>query len=261
MAEEQVQAPEPAAAAPAPEVHTPSPVEQQALAQGWVPEDEWTGDPAQWRPAKEYVDRGELYKKIDDVKRENRKLREAFDALGQHHAKVNKLAYERALADLKEKKKEALAEGDVNAVVEIDDQIAEHRAAVQQPAQVAQPTGPHPDYTAWIAKNTWYTADQDMKQFADTVASNYAIQNNERDPSAILAEVDRRVRKAFPQKFVNPNRDKPGSVEGSTNKGASKKDTIELSDREKQIMERIVKYTPGMTKEKYLEEYKAVRGR
>ena len=51
--------------------NTPEPAqfdeyEQRASAEGWVPKEEWTGDPAQWRPAKEFLDRGELFKKIEE---------------------------------------------------------------------------------------------------------------------------------------------------------------------------------------------------
>jgi hypothetical protein len=41
-------------------------IEQRASSRGWVPKDEWDGDPEEWRPAKEFIDRGELFKKIED---------------------------------------------------------------------------------------------------------------------------------------------------------------------------------------------------
>ena len=31
---------------------------EEARKQGWVPEDEWKGDPDKWRPAEEFVERG-----------------------------------------------------------------------------------------------------------------------------------------------------------------------------------------------------------
>ena len=40
------------------------PYELEAREQGWKPQDEYEGDPNKWRPAKEFVERGELFGKI-----------------------------------------------------------------------------------------------------------------------------------------------------------------------------------------------------
>ena len=54
-------------------------VEQRALDQGWVPQDEWQGDPDDWRPAKEFIDRGELFRKIDELKNENKRIKQGVE--------------------------------------------------------------------------------------------------------------------------------------------------------------------------------------
>ena len=100
-----------------------SAAEEKALEQGWVPQDEWEGDPDQWRPAKEYLDRGELFKKIEDQNRTIKEFKRALDDLKGHHAKTRETEYARALTALKEQKKTALEDGDAAAVIKLDDEI------------------------------------------------------------------------------------------------------------------------------------------
>lgn len=240
-----------------------SPIEQKAMEQGWVPQDQWEGDPEQWRPAKEFVDRGELFKKIDEVKRENKQLRQGLEALSSHHAKVKETEYKRALETLKLEKRDALAEGEYDRVLEIDDKIAETReemkAAKEEPKQAQ--SQPDPKFVAWLDKNPWYSNNRAMKAVADEVTREL-LERGVRDPDTILSEVEKEVKKEFATKFTNPNRSKPSAVDGGgTNKGSSKSDDVEMSEADKQVMHRILSVTPGLTKAKYLEEYKGYKGR
>jgi hypothetical protein len=235
----------------------PSPVEQRAMEQGWVPQEEWTGDPDDWRPAKEFVDRGELFKKIDDLRRENKAIKQGVDEFRKHHEEMKAVEFRRALAFLREQKKEALAEGDHDRVVELDDKIAETREAQREaPKQVQQPAEPHPEFVRWTSRNGWYGTERAMKAFADDVAREM-VGRGITDPPAILAEVDKQVRKEFPHKFENPRRAAAAPVEGSTKTGRSAaKDDVVLSEQEKSIMNKIVR-SGVMTKEQYLTEFKA----
>ena len=100
-----------------------SAAEEKAMDQGWVPQDQWEGDPDQWRPAKEFLDRGELFKKIEDQNRTIKEFKRALDDLKGHHAKTRETEYARALATLKQQKRTALEEGDAAAVIQLDDEI------------------------------------------------------------------------------------------------------------------------------------------
>lgn len=257
------------------EIHTPesdpiadevqlSPVEQRAMEQGWVPQEEWAGDPDDWRPAKEFIDRGELFKRIEEQKRELKQLKTAMSEFGKHHAEVKKLAYKQALEDLRARKKEALESGDADAVIQIDDRIAETREAQKvaenTPAVTDNPAPqPDPEFVQWQARNQWYHTDRAMKLYADDVAVEL-FQRGISDPATILKEVDRQIRQKFKSEFENPNREKPGPVEGKGKPPRkSGDDSIAMSDAEKRIMKRIID-TGAITKEKYLEEFKARQG-
>jgi hypothetical protein len=40
------------------------------MERGWTPKDQWKGDPAQWRPADVWLDRGEFLQTIQGLKSE-----------------------------------------------------------------------------------------------------------------------------------------------------------------------------------------------
>ena len=237
-----------------------TPTELRAVESGWVPQDEWAGDPDQWRPAKEFLDRGELFKKIDDQNRTVKELKHALEDMKKHHSQVRETEYARALTSLKEQKQQALVDGDAAQVVKLDDQIDlvkdEQRALKQEPTQIQQEEQA-PEFVAWVGHNKWYETNEPMRAYADTLGRNLA--HSGMSPAKVLAEVERQVKEEFPTKFRNPNRDKPNSVEGSSGKGGKGSDSFTLSDEERRVMQRFVR-SGVMTEAKYIEDLKSVRG-
>ena len=73
------------------------PYESQAREQGWKPKEEYEGDETKWRPAKEFVERGELFGKIDHMGKELKETRKALKMLQEHHSKVRETEYNKAL--------------------------------------------------------------------------------------------------------------------------------------------------------------------
>jgi hypothetical protein len=257
MAEETIVAPE---GNNAPENNEPqlTAAEQKASEQGWVPQDQWEGDPEQWRPAKEFLDRGELFKKIEDQNRTIKEFKRALDDLKGHHAKTRETEYARALLSLKAQKKTALEEGDADSVIRLDDQIdlvKTEQGRLQAQAAVQEPTQVDPEFSNWVEKNSWYESSQPMRAYADALGRDLAFKGL--TPSAVLKEVERQVKQEFPNKFTNPNRNKPGSVEGSTNKGGKSGDSYTLSDDERRVMQRFVR-TGVMTEKEYIDQLKQI---
>lgn len=243
-----------------PEVKELSPTEQKAALQGWVPQEEWEGDPEAWRPAKEFLDRGELFKKIDEQGRTIKEFKKVVDDLRKHNAKIAEVEYKRALDDLKKQKKDALLEGDADAVIDIDERMAvvrdAQKEAAAQPAPA--PADVHPAFSAWVERNQWYNSNKAMQAYADKVGLELGAQGM--SPSDVLAAVEREVKKEFADRFTNPNRAKAGAVEGSTAKSGGKKDSFQLTPEEHRAMQRFVKTIPGYTEEKYIAEIKKIRG-
>jgi len=72
-------------------------------------------------------------------------------------------------------------------------------------------------------------------------------------------EVEKQVKIEFPNKFTNPNRNKPGAVEGSSNKGGKSTGEVSLSDEERRVMQTFVR-TGALTEKEYIESLRKVRG-
>jgi uncharacterized membrane protein len=243
-----------------------SEIELQALEQGWTPKDGWKGDPEEWRPAKEFVDRGNLFRKIESQKNELHELRKAIGALSEHNQKVFDAGYKRAMSDLKEAKKAALKEGDGEAVVQIEEQMdslteeyQERSAAFNAPQQQRQPD---PLFMSWLERNQWYGSDRKLRGYADSVTAEYLSRNPSANLKEVLVEVDKEMRTAFPQKFGTTKA--PPSPEGSnraSGSGGNRRSAgdVDLNDEERKIMNTLIR-SGVITKEKYLEDLKKVRG-
>src|SRR6266702_2198796 len=76
-------------------------LEERAIEQGWRPKDEWDGDESEFRSAREFIDRGELLRKISSQGDELRKLKEVAGALSEHNKQVYVAGYKKAITDLR----------------------------------------------------------------------------------------------------------------------------------------------------------------
>lgn len=230
-------------------------MEQKASAEGWHPKEEWQGNPDEWKDAKTFLRDGELFKKIEEVKRENKTLKRTVSAIKGHYEKVQEVEYARALASLKAQKKEALVEGDADKVIELDDKIADVRdqlTAAQNAPVVAPEPEQHPEFVNWVSKNRWYENNAELHTFADTTGFAYKKAHPEKTPAEVFSYVTDRVAKAYPEFFRNQRKDAPNTVEGgqSPTKSKVRGTEITLTADEVKVMNRLVR-TGVLTEEQY----------
>ena len=205
-------------------------IEVKAIAMGWRGKEQWTGSDEEFIDAAEFVRRKPLFDKIESQKNfYDRKIRDVettLNQLAQHHAKVKEVEYNRALTDLRHAKREAIKEGDAVAALALTDQMeslyADRNAEIQQQQieaqQLAAAQSPQvsAEFLSWVKGNEWYVKDADMNAFADGAAA--AFVRHSKNAGSIITEQDvfnhvaEKVRKAYPEKFDNPNRDRPGNV-------------------------------------------------
>lgn len=252
--------------APVVETKQVSDIEQRALEMGWRPKDDFEGSEDDFIDAKEFVRRKPLFEKIDHQGKQLKEVTKALGALKEHYGKVQETEYNRALRDLKNQMKLANREGDFERADAIENQIqsVETEAAVlrqeRESIQVQEAAPVDPRFTAWADKNPWYTSSDHMRVYADQVGVKLARQGM--DPHEVLKEVEKAVRKEFPNKFVNPNKANAPAVEGSGIKGGSGKgsgESFDLTEQERNIMNTLVR-SGHITKEKYIADLKAVKG-
>jgi hypothetical protein len=241
-----------------------TPVQQEALEQGWVPKDEFDGDPERFVDAGEFLRRGELFRKIESQSKEMKDMRRALAELAKHNSKIAEVEYKRAIADLKAQKKTALSEGDADKVVEIDDKLDlvkdQQRLASQQAVQQAIPQEVHPELQNWISNNSWYETNKGMRGWAD--ARGVELAEEGKSPREVLKALEKEVKDRFKEKFTNPNRERAGAVEGVRGRPMASKsdDSYELTDTERTIMNTLVNQKV-LTKEEYIKQLKAVKER
>ncbi len=259
---------------PIPEVKVETPpeysdIEKKAMEMGWRPREEFFGDEEDFVDAKEFVGRKPLFDKIDSVTRESKATRKALEAMTAHYTKVKEVEFQRALKELKATRNQALVEGDVdkfNAIEEDIENINEAKEQFNKEQEtlkvVEERDTVHPDFAQWKARNPWYESQPHMHAFAEQVGSRFAssVRAGTMTPQQVLKEIEKAVREEFPNRFRNPNKDKPGSVEGTSRKGNNQGASAEpeLTDQERTIMNTLVR-GGHITKEKYLADLKQIK--
>lgn len=248
-----------------------SEVETKAMESGWVPKEKWEEegkDPAEWRTAREFNDRGELLRTIHQNKRELKQTQATLSALQKHHQYVFDQAFRKAQAELRQERREALRNDDIDRVEQIEEQLEEttkeynaqkQAMAVEQAAAAA--SGPHPEWQAWQERNQWYESDQDLRDYADAAGLVYTKRNPGVPPTEVLAHVEKEIKKKFPEKF-GIKRSAPNAVAGvGRGEGGRKRSepSFELSEEEKGFMKTFVRQGI-MTEEQYIAEIKKTRG-
>ena len=240
-----------------------NPYEGEAREMGWRPKEEWQGEPEKWRDAKEFVERGELYGKIDTVSRELKETRKALKMLQEHHSKVKDVEFRRAVEELKLAQRKHLEDGNADEYLKTTELLTDIKAE-QKARQVVEEVTPKqpqvdPRFIEWTKENTWYEKNMDMREYADIIGQGYAKSHPTVDPVEVLKYVTREVKVRFRDNFENPNRTKPNSVESGSTQQVKKKESIELDDEERKVMNTFIRQGV-MTKEEFLEQVKLMRG-
>lgn len=255
---------------PAPQV---SDSEVKARRLGWVPQEEFKGNQDQWRDADEFLKRGEeihgylkadlerLHSTLSAKDREITEIKQVMEEFRKFHNETEARAYKRAIDDLKQQKAEAVRLGDGDAVVKIDDQIDQLKEAQTTPKateSVKKTDEVNREYLDWLPSNRWYIDDPELQELAEDFGEVLKKKNPALVGKEFLEEVTKRVKKAAPEKFENPNRYTSSVTTSSDSRPAptsKKKNSYEnLPQDAKAACDRFVKQGL-MTREQYVKEF------
>lgn len=211
----------------------------RAATMGWHSKDESSA--RSWVNARTFIERGEtilpiardnnrrLTDKVIGLETEMATLRTTFErssadqlqALKDMRAlaqRADKQGYERALRELKAQRAEAVATGDVVAFDQIDQQI-DTLEAERAESVIAEPVSPPPPpatppppaidpaITAFIAANSWFETEPDLRQEA-IAQHNYVIAMNPNMAETKRLELAKaRVVEKYPERFEAEERD------------------------------------------------------
>lgn len=241
-----------------------SPMEEQALEMGWKPRTEFDGSDDEFIDAKEFVRRKPLFDRLEQQSKQLKNVSKTLDQLKGHYSKIREVEFNRALAELKAARTQAITDSDGSRFEVIDDRIKEVEKEAAQVLQEAQ-QGPEPanpaEFQAWQSKNSWYQKDEAMTAFADRVGLRLkpAHEAGELTPVQILHKVEQAVRAEFPHKFKNVNKEHAPSVGEGKQQGVSKQKDMDLTETEQKIMNNFVR-SGIMTKEQYLKDLRLAKG-
>lgn len=250
----------------------PSAIEQEAMSMGWNP-DKFKDDPDKYIDAKEFVRRKPLFDKIDSLSKRQKQTEQTLRDLAAHHQRVKEVEYQRALKTLRDEKRAALKEGDTVAALELEDRMEEmftsHQEEVaelhrqQAMEQQRQQSGPTPEFQSWVRDNAWYLQDAEMHDFADGTAAAFIARaqanGTQLTEQEVFQYVKDKVKKAYPDKFENPNRQRPSTVgSGDKNQGKPTKGYT-LSAEEEQVA-RNFERQGIMTRAEYIKELEKTNG-
>lgn len=194
--------------------------EAKAASLGWVPEDEWRGDPDKWIDARSFVEKGEqvvpiLRENNRKLEREIADLKKNMNSFVEHQRKVTEREIESRIKALKAEKKDAMTDLDHDRVMQIDEDLAElseEKKAVSaaSPKPVADPA-----IIDFVERNQWFNTNAEMRSDAVALSNAFRHANPNADIAAELAYVEKKMRKEYPEAFGQAQRrEPPQSVEG-----------------------------------------------
>jgi len=192
-------------------------VELEAREAGWRPKEEWKGDPKRWVSAEHFVARGKridrelkeknttLEKKLDAITKENRAIHKALQKTLENQQKTSKADIESRIEALERQRLEAMEEGEIQVVLDIEKQQKALRENAPEPEQIEDlPTSDTPNTDAWLEENPWFDQDEEATAVAVFKAEKLMKSNPSKyqpDSPELLAELDRQMRVSRPDLF------------------------------------------------------------
>lgn len=240
------------------------PSEVKAREKGWKPKEDWEGPEDEWKPAKVFNEIGELKEKLADKEKDLKKSNKVLQLMKEHHTNVRAVAYQQAVKDLKEQKVKALDAEEFAKAEKIRDQIDDlnqrFRSDSPLPPEIqreveAQSQEPDPEFYAFMDRNPWYKPGgrDALSKEADGLGLAIKAANPEIGFKELIADVEKKIRKLYPEKFERPA--SPVNDSGSLKSSETPKGKVRLSDEQRAIARGF-----GMTDEEYAKEMNSYRG-
>ncbi len=222
------------------------PIAELAAKIGWSPQDQWKGDPDKWKPADEFILAG---RDIQSATKD--RLRNVEAQLARFGRIAGSLAEEKAAERdtyWREQHAKAVEDGDLPAAEKAAEQIGKVREA-------AQP-GPDPTAAAWVAKNEWFNTDplatMRAKEISDKLgAAGIPVPEQ-------LTQIDRAIRKEFPELFPAPAKAAPGVQTGQGRPAAASnrvKGFADMPAESQQMARDMNRRNPGVSIESIAKSY------
>ena len=184
---------------------TEDPIEEAARGQGWVSQDEWDGDPTQWREAQVFLERGEYFKTMGTQRKQIDKLNAVVEKMANIQAATREDERQKVLQELSDKKVSAMEDGEFERVATIDNEMdrirSEPAMAVPNIDGQTEQKYTQDQIAEYIDKNSWYRTNSDMRQYADSIAVGFRSNNPNATIDDVLEYTDSEIKIRYPEQF------------------------------------------------------------
>ena len=184
---------------------TEDPIQEAARGQGWVPQEEWDGDPTQWRDAQVFLERGEYFKTMGTQRKQIDKLNAVVEKMAVIQSKTREDERQRVLKELSTEKVSAMEDGEFDRVATIDNEMSKIRSepAMTVPSVEGQTEQKYTQdkIADYIDNNSWYRTNSDMRQYADSIAVGFRQSNPQATIDDVLEYTDSETKIRYPEQF------------------------------------------------------------
>ena len=263
--------------------------EAEAKKDGWMPKDDFKGEPEMWKEAQQFVEDGEqilpivkgnlkkqlektelLETQLRDTNTKIDKMGQTFSEFNQYHTqtvqKAEERSYKKAIGDIEAKQRAAVEERNTDEFdalakekLRLQNEKIDANVQLAQQHQNQQAPIPTPEAVDWEKNNSWYRTDLEMTAFVDSI-SPYIYNENPGfppPPAKFFKRLSDEAKKKFPDKFEPPTSNQ--RVEGDTSekgvsKGGNGRGYNDLPAEAKKICDRFVD-EKLLDKKQFLKDY------
>lgn len=205
--------------------------EKEQMSKGWNPDGV--------KSAEEYARTEPLYDELKNRGKQIKQMQKTLDEVKDHIKKQEQVAFDKALAHLRQERLEAIARGDIQAVMDIE----KHQHNMQQ---VTETSAVIPEADAFTEKyeHIFKSSDYEEMEIAEFVKNrDVELMNRHMSPKEHMATLEQHMLKKFPSYFGQKevvNRSET-SVESGTGSNVAKKASKtrytlhDLSPEQKQV--------------------------
>ena len=253
----------------------------EATRKGWVPKDQYKGDPDKWVTAEKFVDRGNKFSKnlqreVDGLKRQLADFegtKAAFVKFSDERLAAKDAELKDVISALRVQRSQATRDGDDELAIQLEDRIdvlKDQRQQVKEiPKEIASPAKVNMDdpvLNDWIDDdNEWFRDDEKLREYA-VALGNEIVKNGDNmvDGKAVrgrkfLNLIRDRMEEEFPRRFkkaaaAGGRNDPVAGASGGGGESRGGKTEADLPRVDRDLMRQFIK-DGFTTKEKFLNSY------
>lgn len=212
-------------------------IEREAAKWGWSPKDKWQGDPAEHRPAEDFLNDPRTQRRIREASdkrfeeqeaRHNEKvaaLERTANLANKRIAELEKGGHETQVSDLQRRIEAAAESGDLDEVRRLTGELTKVTPPAPEPQEQADTAGDAPEVQAFIKRNPWFNTDRALNMEAQAIHMRLQDEHPHMPLAENMKRVEEEIKGRYPEKFGitngtgKPREERVQKVAGSEARG------------------------------------------